>query len=120
MANQLILLPQKFKYLELTKQFPEGKFIKKVFFQCELRSLTGGNATFAIIAYPGWKESKGKWTVGTKVSGETTGAGTIIPFTEVAFANNELLLAAKSSKKKKNAVRKNIAKKLQSKGFYNW
>ena len=106
MANQIILLPQKFTYLDITKQFPSGKFIKKVFFQCELRSLAGGNATFAVIAYPGWKEPKSTWTIGTKVTGETTGAGKAIAFTEVAFANNELLLATKISRKNKKQHKK--------------
>lgn len=103
MANQIILLPQKFKFSELTNQFPStGKLVKKVFFQAELRSLANGNASFAIIGYPAWKVANGKWTIGKKVMGETTGEGNTIPFIPpLAFANNELILGSKSAKKAK-------------------
>ncbi len=110
MANQLILPPQKFLYKEITDQFPtSGNPKKKVFFQAELRSLSGGDATFGIVAYPAWR-SGNKWVVGKKVSGEDTGeAPKPEPFTDpVAFANNEVFLSLslttkdRKKKKKKN------------------
>lgn len=107
MANQIILQPQKFKFLDLTKQFPSSsKLIKKVCFQCELKSLTNGNAIFGVIAYPAWKDTHGKWSIGTKINGEDIGEGKLVPFTPVAFANNELLLSVKSSKKEEKEKKK--------------
>ena len=107
MANQIILNPQKFNFGDLISQFPSGKFKKKVFFQSELRSLANGDATFGVIAYAAWK-GKGKWDIGTKISGTDTGISDIKPFTPpLAFANNELLLAAKFSRKKKKGKKKN-------------
>ncbi len=101
MANQLILPPQKFRYKDITDQFPTtGNPKKKVFFQAELRSLADGNATFGIVAYPAWKDGN-KWEVGKKVTGaDTGGQSKVEPFTNpVAFANNEVLLSMSLSKK---------------------
>jgi hypothetical protein len=108
MANQIILPPQKFKFADLINQFPSSrKLIKKVFFQAELRSLANDNASFAVIAYPGWKTARGKWVIGKKIEGEITGEGKHIPFVSpLAFANNELLLAATPLKKEKKSKKK--------------
>ena len=71
MQNQITLLSQKFSFDKLTSQFPSsGSPFKKIFFQSELRSLEGGTAIFAVIAYPAWKATLGKWVVGTKIDGE--------------------------------------------------
>ena len=110
MANQLILNPQKFNFGDLISQFPHGKYKKKIFFQSELRSLSNGDATFGVIAYPAWK-GKGKWTIGTKITGMDTGIAEIKPFTPpLAFANNEVLMATKISRKTKKSKKKNKEK----------
>jgi hypothetical protein len=104
---QLILPPQKFRFRDITDQFPAGgNPKKKVFFQAEIRSVTGSNATFGIIAYPSWKDGK-NWVIGTKVIGIDTGGApvTMNLNTHVAFANNEVLLSA-GTKKKKNKKKK--------------
>ncbi len=108
MANQLILPPQKIRYKEITDQFPTtGNPKKKVFFQAELRSLAGGDATFGIVAYPAWRVGN-KWIIGKQVSGiDTAETPTIQPFTyPIAFANNEVFLSlsltTKDRKKKKH------------------
>ncbi len=118
MPSQLILPPQKFRYKDITDQFPvTGNPKKKVFFQAELRAISGGNATFGVIAYPSWKDGN-KWIVGTKVSGTDTGAA---PKTEpltvpVGFANNEVLLSLKLSKKNKKKKRKKRSRRNPRKG----
>lgn len=108
MTTQIILLSQKFCFEKLTNQFPSsGNPFKKIFFQSELRSINNGTVTFAVIAYPAWKGLKGKWTVGTKIEAEDTGGSSTIPFTApLAFANTELLFAAKSDKKAKKKSKK--------------
>ncbi|OSZ80222.1 hypothetical protein CAP36_02925 [Chitinophagaceae bacterium IBVUCB2] len=108
METQITLLSQKFSFEKLTSQFPtSGSPFKKIFFQSELRSLEGGTATFAVIAYPAWKGTLSKWVVGTKIDGEDIGGGSPIPFSApLAFANNELLFAAKSDKKLKKKSKK--------------
>lgn len=114
MTNQITLLSQKFSFDKLTSQFPSsGSPFKKIFFQNELRSLEGGSATFAVIAYPAWKGTIGKWVVGTKINGDDLGGGSPIPFeAPLAFANNELLFASKSDKKvKKKSKKKKGCKK---------
>jgi len=116
---QLILPPQKFVYKEIIDQFPaNGSPKKKVFFQAELRSLAGGNASFGVIAYPSWKEGN-KWMVGTKVEGKDTGAAPKMePFTKpIAFANNEIILSISLSKKKKK--KKKNKKKDPRKGRWS-
>ncbi|MGQ0737587.1 MAG: hypothetical protein ACT4OJ_00870 [Bacteroidota bacterium] len=103
MANQLILPPQKFRYRDITDQFPAtGIRKKKVFFQAELRSLADGNASFGIVAYPSWKDGN-TWVVGNKVTGaDTGGQPAVVPLTgPVAFANNEVLLSLTLLKKNK-------------------
>ena len=103
MASQLILPPQKFKYKDIIDQFPvTGNPKKKVFFQAELRLLSGSNATFGIVAYPSWKDGN-KWEVGKQVSGvDTGGQAKIEPFTNpIAFANNEVVLSLSFQKKGK-------------------
>ncbi len=118
MPSQLILPPQKFRFRDITEQFPtSGNPKKKVFFQAELRGISGGNATFGVIAYPSWKEGN-KWIVGTKVSGVDSGAE---PKTEplnvpIGFANNEILLSLKLSKKNKKKNRKKRSRKNPRKG----
>ncbi len=114
MQNQITLLSQKFSFDKLTSQFPSsGSPFKKIFFQSELRSLEGGTAIFAVIAYPAWKATLGKWVVGTKIDGEDIGGSSPIPFSApLAFANNELLFATKSDKKvKKKSKKKKDCKK---------
>lgn len=113
MPSQLILPPQKFKYKDITDQFPAtGSPKKKVFFQAELRSISGGSVTFGIIAYPAWKTGS-KWIVGTKVTGTDTGATPKTePFTQpVAFANNEIFLTLNLTKKGKKKDKKRNTKK---------
>jgi len=116
MANQLILNPQKFNFGDLISQFPPGKFKKKIYFQSELRSLANGDATFGVIAYAAWKD-KGSWEICNKISGTDTGIAEVKTFIPpLAFANNEVLLAAKISGKKKKAKKQNkkaLAKKLE-------
>jgi hypothetical protein len=112
MASQLILPNQKFVYNDLIKQFPTtGNPKKKVFFQAELRGISGSSATFGIVAYPSWKEA-GRWVVGNKVMGVDTGAvPQIIPFTEpIGFANNEVLLSITVTKKDKTKKVKRVKK----------
>lgn len=112
MANQLLLPPQKFNYTEITDQFPKtGNPKKKVFFQAELRSLAGGDATFGIIAYAAWKET-GKWVIGAKkVTGADAGVAVPIPFVPpVAFANNEVVLSLSPRKKGKKSKKKDPKK----------
>ena len=113
MANQLILPPQKFRYKEITDQFPPtGNPKKKVFFQAELRSLAGGDATFGIVAYPAWRAGN-KWIIGTKVPGEDTGEmpKTVPLTTPVAFANNEVFLSLSlTTKERKKNKKKNPRK----------
>jgi hypothetical protein len=101
MSNKIILTPQKFKFSDLASQFPTtGKVKKKVFFQSELRSLTDGNATFGIIAYPAWRGT-GKWEIGTKVAGTDAGTPVALAFVPpVGFANNELIFEATAAKRK--------------------
>lgn len=120
MANKLLLPPQKFNYKEITDQFPgTGNPKKKVFFQAELRSLAGGDATFGIIAYAAWKET-GKWVIGPKkVIGADAGVAVPIPFVPpIAFANNEVALSFSITKKSKKAKKKN-KKKEPKKGRWN-
>jgi hypothetical protein len=117
MAGTLILPAQKFKYKDISDQFPPtGNPKKKVFFQAELRAVANSSATFGVVAYPSWKE-KGVWVIGTKVSGMDTGAVPVsVPFTDpIAFANNEVLLSITVTKKNK---KKNVkcAKKNPKKG----
>ncbi|MDZ4795254.1 MAG: hypothetical protein SGI83_13320 [Bacteroidota bacterium] len=106
MANQLILQQQKFKFSDITAGFPStGNPKKKVFFQSELRSLANGDASFGVIAYPSWKDGN-KWVVGNKIPGTAFGNPTILPFIlPLAFANNEVLMSAKSSGKKRKKKR---------------
>lgn len=119
MQNQIILLSQKFSFDKLTSQFPaSGSPLKKIYFQSELRSLDGGIATFAVIAYPAWKATLGKWVVGTKIDGEDLGGGSPIPFSApFAFANNELLFATKSDKKIRKKSKKSKDCKKDNPGF---
>jgi len=120
MANQLILPPQKFKFSDLTSQFPSaGSPRKKVFFQSELRSLVNGDAVFGVVAYPSWKEGN-KWVVGTKVSGTDTGVAAPKPFVPpLAFANNEIVLAVTLIKKGEKTKKKKKKKKEPRKGRWN-
>ena len=119
MANKLLLPPQKFNYKEITDQFPAtGNPKKKVFFQAELRSLAGGDASFGIIAYPSWKET-GKWVIGKIIYGADAGVAVPIPFVPpIAFANNEVALSFSITKKSKKAKKKN-KKKEPKKGRWN-
>lgn len=105
MANKLLLPPQKFNYKEITDQFPKtGSPKKKVFFQAELRSLANGDATFGIIAYASWKDN-GKWIIGPKkVMGTDAGVAVPVTFVPVAFANNEIVVSFKLSKKRKKTI----------------
>lgn len=117
MANQLLLPPQKFNYKEITDNFPNtGSLKKKIFFQAELRSLANGDATFGIVAYAAWKD-KGKWVIGSKkVAGTDAGDGIPVPFVPpLAFANNELVVSYKLSKKRKKKEENSEPKK----GYWN-
>ncbi len=106
MANQIILHPQQFNLSELLSQFPAGKFMKKIFFQSELRSLENGDAAFGVIAYPAWKK-KNKWMIGPKINGTDIGMPDVQPFTPpLAFGNNELLLVSDLSKKQRKKIKK--------------
>jgi len=104
MANNILLPPQVIEAKKLTVQFPPHGFpSRKIFFQCELRAITNGDAIFGVIAYPAWRRGnalKERWIIGTKVTGITAGpAGPdetfpvnsgdpLDPFT--AFGNNEI------------------------------
>lgn len=108
MANQLILQQQKFRFSEITAGFPSGSPKKKVFFQSELRLLSNGDATFGVIAYPSWKDGN-KWVVGKRIAGIDGGSPIVLPFSPpLAFANNEVVLSAKATgkKRKKKSGRK--------------
>jgi len=102
MANQVILPAQKLLLSDLKASFPNKK-IKKVFFQCELRSISGNDATFGVIAYAGKRNPLNKWIVGTKVNCIIDEALPAQRFDiPLAFGNNELVDFNFDSKKKKS------------------
>lgn len=72
MADKILLPQQKISFNDLLKQIPAHGFpFQKLIFQCELRSLTNGDATFGIIGYPAWRNGQNKpWNIGKKVIGE--------------------------------------------------
>lgn len=104
MPNQVILPAQRLSLSDLKNSLPNQK-IKKVFFQCELRSIANNNATFGIIAYAGKRNLGNKWVIGSKVSCQDDPSKPVQYFDiPIAFGNNELVdfdftVAQKKSKK---------------------
>ena len=106
MANNILFPPQVMNLKDFTIQFPGPPYIsQKIFFQCELRAITNGDAIFGVIAYPAWRKGnapKEPWIIGNKVTGITVrpagphetfpvdSGSTKDPFT--AFGNNEILI----------------------------
>lgn len=71
MANTIILPRQRVNFSRLTNQFPDPlPPRRKLIFQCELRSLSDGDARFGVIGYPAWRQGANqKWEIGDKVVG---------------------------------------------------
>lgn len=93
MPNKIFLPAQKIQLSDLAASIPGGK-IKKVFFQCELRSIANNDATFGVIAYAARKNFWGTWIIGNKVNcqddpGKPVQQFDVVP--NIAFGNNELV-----------------------------
>ena len=95
--------------MAVTSKFPSP--YKKVFFQCELRQFSNGDATFGLIAYGGYKQAGN--TCGPKVSlaDDPDGEDRIVDEWPLAFANLEF--GIKGINKKKGKVYSKIIKLLK-------
>ena len=106
MANNIILVHQRIDFVLLQNQFPKTPPAprRKLFFQCELRSLANGDATFGLICYPAWRTGLGvPWTIGEPVRGvdDNSVPPETFPLTPfVAFGNNEIILAPRGAQMK--------------------
>ena len=115
MANQVILPAQKLLLSDLKASFPNKK-IKKLFLQCELKSISGNDATFGVIAYASKRNPLNKWTVGPKVTCEDDTSKPAMTFNlPLAFGNNELVDFNFDAKKKKD--KKTDPKKIKQDKF---
>jgi hypothetical protein len=91
MANQVVLPAQKLRLSDLSASFPNKK-IKKIFFQCEIKSISGNDVTFGVIAYAGKRKPGNKWIIGKKVTCQDDPTKPIQSFgIPLAFGNNELV-----------------------------
>jgi hypothetical protein len=99
MPNQIILPAQTISAQELVNSI-SGK-IKKIFFQCELKSIINNDATFGIIAYAANKKNPQKWDVGTKVTATIDTTKPVKTFSlPLAFGNCEWVNSNSTKKKK--------------------
>ena len=103
MANQIILPAQTISAQALVDSI-SGK-IKKIFFQCELKSIATNDATFGVVAYAARKNSSQKWDIGSKVSATVDGTKPIKTFAlPLAFGNCEWVNSNVTKKRKKEST----------------
>lgn len=88
MANKIILPTQIMPAQALANSI-SGK-IKKIFFQTEIISISGDDATCRVIAYAANKKNPNKWDIGTKVTATADLTKPVKKFTlPLAFGNCE-------------------------------
>lgn len=111
MANQIIIPAQTMSALALASSIT-GK-IKKIFFQCEIMSLSGDDATVRIIAYAANKKgSSPRFEIGKKVSAAIDPSLPVQTFpVPQAMANCEWVETSIVSKKT-NESKRNFANRI--------
>ncbi len=95
----------KVKLAELVKSSPDGR-IDKLFLQCEIKAINGGDAEFNVIAYVGDKVEQ-KWKVGKRVPCTASEVKSFELSKPIGFANIEVRLRYGKKKHKLEGDHKN-------------